>query len=295
MSDFLNRIAGAPITWGVDGTPGWGYLMDADRVLGEMQEVGLKATELGPDGYLPTDPGDLADMLAKYQLEMVGGFVPVILHLPDRVEESLDYFARACNTLAGTGADVVVLATGSGLVGYDQSIDMTEEQWKIFLENMQKVVDIAEGAGLTTAHHQHWGMAIEQPKHVHRLIDDSNVDFCLDTGHLFLGGADPTEIARAAVGRVSHVHLKDVDAEMAERVRAHTLPFRQANIDGIFVPLGEGAVDFQSFIKTLEDAGYEGWYVLEQDCVLDEDPAPGEGPILDAKQSIDYLKSLDIS
>jgi inosose dehydratase len=295
MSDFLNRIAGAPITWGVDGTPGWGYLMDADRVLGEMQQVGLKATELGPDGYLPSDPGELAEKLAKYELEMVGGFVPVILHLPDRVEESLDYFARACNTLAGTGSDVVVLATGSGLVGYDQSIDMTEEQWKIFLENMQKVVDIAEGAGLTTAHHQHWGMAIEQPKHVHRLIDDSNVDFCLDTGHLFLGGADPTEIAKAAVGRVSHVHLKDVDAAMAEQVRAHTLPFRQANIDGIFVALGDGAVDFQSFIKTLEDAGYDGWYVLEQDCVLDADPAPGEGPILDAIKSIDYLKSLDIS
>lgn len=295
MSHFLNRIAGAPITWGVDGTPGWGHLMDADRVLGEMQEVGLKATELGPDGYLPEDPAELADKLDRYHLDLVGGFVPVVLHLPERVEESLDYFSRASKTLAGTGSEIVVLAAGSGLVGYDQSIDMTEDEWTVFLTNMQKVVDIAGGEGLTTAFHQHWGMAIEQPKHVHRLIEDSDVDFCLDTGHLFLGGADPTEIARAAAGRVSHVHLKDVDGVMAEQVRAHTLPFRQANIDGIFVPLGDGAVDFQSFIKTLEDAGYDGWYVLEQDCVLNEDPAPGEGPIRDAKKSIDYLKSLDIS
>jgi inosose dehydratase len=295
MSDFLNRIAGAPITWGVDGTPGWGHLMDANRVLSEMQEVGLKATELGPDGYLPEDPGELAVMLDKYGLDLVGGFVPVVLHIPDRVEDSLDYFARASKTLSGCGSSVVVLAAGSGLVGYDQSIDMTEEEWKVFLENMQKVVDIAEGDGLVTAFHQHWGMAIEQPKHVLRLLNDSNVDFCLDTGHLFLGGADPTEIARAAVGRVSHVHLKDVDSAMAEQVRAHTLPFRQANIDGIFVPVGDGAIDFQGFIETLEDAGYEGWYVLEQDCVLEEDPARGEGPILDAKKSIDFLRSLDIS
>lgn len=295
MGDFLSRIAGAPITWGVDGTPGWGHLMDADRVLSEMQQVGLKATELGPDGYLPTDPGELAEKLDYYGLDLIGGFVPVVLHIPERVEDELAYFSRACETLAGCGSNVVVLAAGSGLVGYDQSVDMSEDEWTIFLENMQKVVDIATGAGLVTALHQHWGMAIEQPKHVHRLIDDSEVKFCLDTGHLFLGGADPTEIAKAAAGRVSHVHLKDVDGAMADRVRAHTLPFRQANIDGIFVPLGEGAINFETFIQTLEDAGYDGWYVLEQDCVLDTDPAPGEGPVGDAMKSIDYLRSLSIS
>ena len=59
MSDLLERVAGAPITWGVDGSPGWGYLMGRDRVLREMVESGLSATELGPDGYLPTDPTEL--------------------------------------------------------------------------------------------------------------------------------------------------------------------------------------------------------------------------------------------
>jgi len=295
MSNFLSRIAGAPITWGVDGTPGWGHLMDADRVLSEMQQVGLKATELGPDGYLPSDPTELAQKLDHYGLGLIGGFVPVILHLPEEVGDALDYFERACNTLAGCGSDVVVLAAGSGLVGYDQSIDMAEDEWTIFLENMQKVVAIATDAGLVTALHQHWGTAIEQPKHVQRLIDYSDVKLCLDTGHLFLGGADPTEIAKAAAGRVSHVHLKDVDGALADQVRARTLPFRQANIDGIFVPLGEGAINFETFIQTLEGAGYDGWYVLEQDCVLEEDPAPGEGPLADAIKSIEYLESLSIS
>ena len=59
MSDLMSRIAGAPITWGVDGSPGWGHLMDVNRVLSEMEEVGLHATELGPGGYLPSDPEGL--------------------------------------------------------------------------------------------------------------------------------------------------------------------------------------------------------------------------------------------
>ena len=81
-SDLLERIAGAPITWGVDGSPGWGHLMDRDRVLAEMVDVGLAATELGPDGYLPTDPGELSDYLSPYGLTIVGGFVPALLYRP---------------------------------------------------------------------------------------------------------------------------------------------------------------------------------------------------------------------
>jgi inosose dehydratase len=135
-------------------------------------------------------------------------------------------------------------------------------------------------------------MAIETQAHVERLIADSEVEFCLDTGHLFLGGCDPVDIARKAVGRVSHVHLKDVDADMAKQVRAGDLAFRQSVIDGIFKPLGEGAVDIAGFIRILEDNGYQGWYVLEQDCVLDGDPAPGEGPIGDARTSLEYLAAL---
>ena len=71
MTDMMSRIAGAPITWGVDGSPGWGHLMDADRVLAEMAEIGLKATELGPDGYLPVAPGELKTRLDKHGLDLV--------------------------------------------------------------------------------------------------------------------------------------------------------------------------------------------------------------------------------
>jgi inosose dehydratase len=266
--------------------------MDADRVLGEMSQIGLRATELGPDGYLPPDPNELADKLAQYGLELIGGFVPAVLYRTELEEENLAYFERASKTLAGCGSKVVVLGPSSHYDGYDTSIEMTDEEWSRFLDNLKRVISIAGDEGLTVALHQHWGMAIEQPHHVHRLIDQSDVEFCLDTGHLFLGGADPVEIAEAAQGRVSHVHLKDVDGALADRVRSGEVPFRQAVIDGIFKPLGKGAVDIAGFVSELERSGYRGWYVLEQDCVLDADPDEGKGPISDARISLDYLGSI---
>ena len=293
MTTMMSRIAGAPITWGVDGSPGWGHLMDADRVLAEMAELGLNATELGPDGYLPTDPTELQQKLDHYGLELVGGFVPAVLHLPERAENELSYVKRASQTLAGCGANVLVLGPSSGLDGYDTSIEMSVGQWSSFLDNLKHVIGIAADEGLTVALHQHWGMAIETPHHVERLIADSEVEFCLDTGHLFLGGADPVAIAKAAKGRVAHVHLKDVDDAMARQVRSGELPFRQAVIDGIFKPLGEGAIDIAGFVSTLEEDGFDGWYVLEQDKVLDADPEPGAGPIEDARKCFEYLASLN--
>lgn len=292
MTDMMSRIAGAPITWGVDGSPGWGHLMDADRVLGEMAEIGLKATELGPDGYLPVDPSELKVKLDEFGLELVGAFAPAALHIPDRAEADLAYATRASKTLAGCGATVLVLGPASGLDGYDTSIEMTESEWQSFLGNLARVISAAANEGLKVALHQHWGMAIETPGHVERLIDESDVEFCLDSGHLYLGGADPVAIAERAAGRVAHVHLKDVDEEMAKRVRSGDLAFRQAVIDGIFKPLGEGVVDIAGFVRTLEEAGFDGWYVLEQDAVLDEDPPPGKGPVEDAIKSFEYLASL---
>ena len=117
MSSFLERIAGAPITWGVDGSPGWGHLMQRDRVLSEMVGVGLSATELGPDGYLPTDPDELQDYLGDYDLAIVGGFVPALLYRPDAIEAELAYVDRASHQLAVSGSHVLVLGPSSDLNG----------------------------------------------------------------------------------------------------------------------------------------------------------------------------------
>jgi inosose dehydratase len=289
VGDLLERVAGAPITWGVDGSPGWGYLMGRDRVLREMVESGLSATELGPDGYLPTDPGELHEFLDGFGLSIVGGFVPALLYRPDRIDAELDYVTRAARQLASTGSNVLVLGPSSHHAGYDTSVEMTDDEWATFLTNLGRLDTIVGDAGLRTALHPHWGMAIETGRQIDRLLDASSVGLCLDTGHAYLGGADPVAIARSAPDRVLHVHLKDVDPAKADRVRSGETPFRQSVIDGLFVPLGEGAVDIAGVIDALEDAGYRGWYVLEQDVSLRTDPPPGQGPKADAIESVAFL------
>jgi inosose dehydratase len=266
--------------------------MDRDRVMQEMKDAGLSATELGPDGYLPTDPEELADYLKDYDLTIVGGFVPACLYRQDRADADLEYVARACRQLSRTGSKVVVLGPSSHHDGYDRRVDMTGDEWAVFLENLKRLEDVAGGEGLVTALHPHWGMAIETGAHVERLLESCDVGLCLDTGHLYLAGTDPTDIAEVAADRVHHVHLKDVDADFAERVRSGEVKFRQAVIDDMFVPLGEGGVDIAGVIRTLEGAGYRGWYVLEQDKSLSAEPAEGEGPMADAVASVAYLRQL---
>ena len=292
MSDLLERIAGAPITWGVDESLGWGHLMGRDRVLAEMRESGLSATELGPDGFLPTDPGELRVYVAGYDMSVVGGFVPALLYRPDRIDDELKYVVRASRQLAATGSAVLVLGPSSHNPGYDTPYDMSDAEWPIFLANLRRLEALVGEAGLQTALHPHWSMAIEDGHDVERLLESSSVGLCLDTGHLFLAGTDPVDVARLARDRVLHVHLKDVDAAAAEKVRRGEVRFRQAVIDGLFTPLGSGGVDIGGVIRTLEADGYRGWYVLEQDVSLSAEPAPGEGPKADAIESVAYLRRL---
>jgi inosose dehydratase len=292
VSDLLERVAGAPITWGVDGSPGWGFLMDRDRVLREMVECGLSATELGPDGYLPTDPVELEEFLDRFDMSIVGGFVPALLYRQDRVDDQLGYVTRAARQLSSTGSKVLVLGPSSANPGYDTPVDMSDDEWSIFLANLRRLESIVGDAGLQTALHPHWGLAIATGPDIDRLLDSSDVRLCLDTGHAYLGGADPVEVAKVAKDRVLHVHLKDVDVAKAKRVRNGEVPFREAVIDGLFVPLGEGGVNIAGVINALEDDGYRGWYVLEQDVSLRSDPPEGEGPKADAVDSVAYLRGL---
>lgn len=292
MSDLLERIAGAPITWGVDESPGWGYLLGRDRVMAEMNASGLSATELGPDGFLPIDPGELREYVAGYDMSVVAGFVPALLYRPDQIESELAYVTRASGQLAATGSKVLVLGPSSHNEGYDTQYDMTEAEWPVFLANLQRLRRVADDAGLQTALHPHWSMAIEDGRDVERLLESSDVGLCVDTGHLYLAGTDPVDVVRMAPDRVLHVHLKDVDATLAEQVRGGEVPFRQAVLDGLFTPLGAGGCDIEGVIRTLEGEGFHGWYVLEQDVSLSAEPAPGEGPMADAVESVAYLRRL---
>jgi inosose dehydratase len=131
---------------------------------------------------------------------------------------------------------------------------------------------------------------IERPEDVDRLLASTSASLCLDTGHVAIGGGDPLELARAAADRVIHVHLKDVSLRLAGRVAAGEIGYRDAVKEGLYTPLGDGDLDVMGIVRTLEEAGYRGWYVLEHDEVLDREPPEGAGPIQVVRRSLTYLE-----
>ncbi|SDS80514.1 TIM barrel protein [Actinoplanes derwentensis] len=283
-----DRIAGAPISWGVCEVPNWGYQMPAERVLADMQSLGLRATEFGPDGFLPDAPADKATLLRSYGLQGVGGFLPVVLHDPghDPIGE-VDVFADAC---LASGAGVIVLAAITGLDGYDVRPTLDELQWKTLLGNLDRIAAHAAGRGLLAVIHPHMGTMVEGATDVQRVLDGSQIGLCVDTGHLVAAGADPVAITVANPSRVKHVHLKDVDAARAARVVAGEISFSDAVADGMWTVLGEGSVDVRAMIDALEGSGYQGWYVLEQDLMLRDGEPGGEGPIADVRRCLAFVE-----
>ncbi|WP_067180403.1 sugar phosphate isomerase/epimerase family protein [Microtetraspora niveoalba] len=279
------RIAAAPISWGVCEVPGWGHQMPAERVLAEMAEVGVTATELGPDGFLPPGPADRASLLGRYGLRAVGGFVPVVLHDPGH--DPLPGL-RAALASFDEGV-VVVLAAATGVDGYDGRPALDTGGWRALLGNLER---IRRATTRTVTLHPHVGTMVETRDEVRRVLDGCDVALCLDTGHLLVGGTDPAELVRAHAGRVAHAHLKDVDAELAARVRDGDLTYTQAVRAGIYRPLGKGDVDVAGIVGGLTRSGYQGWYVMEQDVVLDAEPPSGEGPVEDVRSSVAFLTGL---
>jgi inosose dehydratase len=280
------KIAGAPISWGVCEVPGWGYQLDADRVLGEMREVGLSATELGPEGFLPTDPGELTGLLDAHRLSCVGTFAPVLLH--DAGHDPLADIAAPLDALLACGAEVLVLAAATGTDGYDSRPTLDDGQWATLLANLDRLADAAADRDVLAVLHPHVGTMVETRSEVDRVLEGSNIRLCLDTGHLLIGGTDPLLLAREVPNRIAHAHLKDVDAALAARVQAGELTYSEAVRKGMYTPLGAGDVDIAGIVTALRNNGFDGWFVMEQDTILGAEPS-GEGPVRDVRASVAFM------
>lgn len=287
MTTIAERIGGAPISWGVCEAPGWGHELPADLVLRQMRELGLRATELGPTGYLGSQPAEVRERLERQGLRLIGGFLPVPMHVS--TEADLDEATAAIQTLVAAGADVVVFAARSADGSYDRKVPLDDDEWTHLLATLRQLQRIATEHGLTPTLHPHVGTAIEDRAAVLRLLDASDVRLCLDTGHLLIGGMDPLELVRLAADRIAHVHLKDVRTSVAAAVSAGDTSYLDAVRAGLYAPLGDGALDIAATVQALETAGYSGWYVLEQDAALYGPPEPDTGPIQDVRRSIEFL------
>jgi inosose dehydratase len=291
--ELLDRVAAGPISWGVCEVPCWGLQLEPERVLAEMRELGITATEAGPDGWLSTDPTRVRALLDANDLRLVGGFLGVVLHDPDQLETSVEHVRRTASLFAEAGGKMLCSAA---IVDENWSprIELSAEEWEHVARGLEHIDAAANEEGVRHVLHPHWGTLVERDEDVRRVLELSDVGLCLDTGHLTLGESDPLELARAHADRVGHVHLKDVDDAIALDLRSGAVGFVAAVQQGLFRPLGAGDVAVGAVVDELEQAGYPGWYVLEQDiAILGEAPPPGTGPADNVRRSIDFLGSVD--
>ena len=198
---------------------------------------------------------------------------------------------RLLDSYDASHAGVLVLSAATGQDGYDTRPDLDEAGWTTLLTNLDRLTSLAAARGVRAVLHPHVGTMIERGPEVQRVLEGSAISLCLDTGHLLIGGTDPAELTRQAPDRIAHTHLKDVNDQIAAQVRSGRLTYTEAVGRGMYRPLGSGDVDFAAIVGHLRGRDYGGWYVLEQDTILTEEPR-GEGPVTDVRQSADYLRKL---
>lgn len=295
------KIASAPVSWGIYEFEGVEPKFPYTQVLDEIAGTGYTGLELGPWGYLPTDPAVLRHELDSRGLTLLSSFVPVKL-VEASAHAAGEAFALQVGTLlAEMGAQYVVLADDNGSVetlvkqaGRRTGTMLTNPEWATVAQGVNRIAStIQRELGLKTVFHHHGGGYVETPYEVAELLkrtDPELVGLCLDTGHYHFGGGDAVACIREFGDRVWYLHLKDCSAEVLEQVRRDKLDYFEAVAAGVFCELGQGMVDFPGVIAEMEKLGYDGWAIVEQD-ILTDDPAL---PRRISQANRDYLHSIGL-
>jgi inosose dehydratase len=273
------RIANAPTSWGVEdpedgANPPW------DRLLDELSAAGYAGTELGPLGYLPTDPERLRRELGDRGVALVGGYVFEPLDSPAGVAAALEVGRRTSELLAAAGATHLVIIQGftpdreraAGRPGAAPPLD--DAGWFTLVDGVDQLARLATEHGLVGVFHPHAGTHVEFEDEIDRLVAETDVPLCIDTGHCAYAGIDPVALIERLGDRVAYLHLKDIDRDRLRAALALELSFEEAVGERVFCPLGEGVVDFAALAGVLGD--YEGWATVEQDCLPTDSTAPAD-------------------
>ena len=289
---FLERIASAPISWGICEVPGWGAMLPTKRVLKEMTDLGIPATELGAPGFFSDDSTELKDQLAEFHMSMIGGFTPVVLQDKSQEKATIDMAINTSKKFQEIGATHFVSAPVQSW-DWDYPTPLTSDETKQMFKMLDRIDEITKDHGLVHVIHPHLQTIVETKSDIDLVVENSPVMWCLDTGHMTIGGQNTVEFAKKYASRVGHVHLKDVNMKSVPPVLNRQQSIMEGVQSGLFTPLGQGDVPILETVLALESAGYQGWYVIEQDtAITGAMPADGAGPITGMKQSVDYLHNV---
>jgi inosose dehydratase len=292
------RIGSAPISWGVCEIPGWGPQLPYERFLDETTAAGFEGTELGPWGYLPTEPDALAAALAQRGLAMAGAFVPLALKDPDaypacerqvRETAALLRHLRARHILLADAGDARRAAI-AGRPDQTRVQGLESREWVGYAGRLERLAQICRfDYGLIPCFHPHGGTYIEHPEEIRTLMERTDphlLKLCLDTGHVAFGGGDPLVVARAFGPRIGHVHLKDIDLARLRGLLTEGKTYADAARQDVFVELGTGSLDLPALLRGLIDGGYDDWVIVEQDRVVQA----STDTLASAKRNREYLR-----
>ena len=306
------RVANAPVSWGVlefDDMIGGGGPWH--QVLDEMAETGYVGTELGDFGYLPTDPPHLIAELSSRGLAMLGAFIPVELRNPDAIAPACTLAVEVATLLAAVATPesapgpFIVLSDDNGCDPVRTAnagrvcpeMHLTPAEWQHLVTNAEVFArTVRDATGLRTVFHHHSAGFVETPAEIDEFLDATDptlIGLVFDTGHFVYGAgtdhSDPADFIRAHRDRIWHVHFKDCHPAVAAEARTTELDYFEALRRGVFCELGRGEVDFPEVLAALQEIGYDGWIVVEQDVL------PGMGtPRESALRNREYLRAIGL-
>jgi len=247
---------------------------------------------------MPEDPAQLSDALAEHKLELIGGVVFRPFHDAKQWDDVMDGAVRTCKALKAHNAKHFVLidsisprrAPTAGRASEAEQMDTAE--WNAYRDRIVTVAKMGwEEYGLIPEIHPHAGGFMDFEPEIERLLDEVDpalLKICIDTGHCTYAGFDPIAFMQRHMERITYVHFKNTDAAVKEQAIKNRTGFYDACGQGIFCNLADGEVDFPAVKKVLDDANYEGWCTIEQDC----DPLLDPDPERDARVNREYLQSI---
>jgi inosose dehydratase len=292
------KLGVAPDSWGI-WFPDDSKQMPWQRCFDEMAQAGFKWVELGPYGYLSTDPAVVRAELAARHL------VPVAQAIDEfALEDGSNWgmiektISASGELLAAVGAEQFILIDtpysdlSTGQVLAPATLD--ERGWRQLIDTTHRVADLLRDRfGIKLLFHPHAESHVEYEAQIERFLADTDparVNLCFDTGHHAYRGGDPVAFMRKHYQRIPFLHLKSIDADIQRKVAAERIPFAKAVGMNMFCEPSRGAVDFKAFRDVLREINYHGFAIVEQDMY----PAPFDQPLPIAKRTREYLLGLGI-
>jgi inosose dehydratase len=291
-------VGSAPDSWGV-WFPSDPRQTPWNRFLDEISAAGYEWCELGPYGYLPSDPTTLAPELSRRNLRVTGSFVMGDLANPQNSWADIERQLRGWGPLFGAlDARFVVLIDDSytNLFTGEQlsPARLDDAAFRRLVDTTRRVAEIAKAEyGLQLVFHPHAQTHVEYEDQIEALLDATEpelVSLVLDIGHHAYCGGDPIAFMRKHHGRIPYLHLKSVDSERRAKVAAENIPYAKAVAMDVFVEPSTGVIDFMAFRDVLREIDYVGYGIVEQDMF----PAPFDKPLPIARRTRAYLREIGI-